>query len=493
MSIKTKKVMASFAAAVTVLALSSAVSAPAMAAGDPPQDAVIKLISPILTPENTSRAVLNQQLADGWVASDWFGTGLLFQVAFAPTSSTIVLTYNVTDKNGKILVGQDVKLRMNKGYSTSTAKVQVDDKVAIGVHKPNSADQAQVTHKTDAFGNVTFVVKNLNNPGEGEPEPESLTAKPNFGPKGLNDLHAQFLPEVAGEKPDHSVITEFHYYDPKTPVVASPVTKPTIRLVSPVLNDANSIHREDQEKIFSVDNPWYAKGIDFRQAYVQTGSAINLVYKVTDDNGKALPNTTVKLRVNKADSSSKAGMTDGKTATDPSKDSSKGNDQAILTGTTDAFGFVLFSLKNTDKKGEPIPATLTTPVPTTNGVFSQIYPEISGQATDIADMVEFHFVGDVAVPAAPPSTAVSVKATSSKATVKGKTVYSMIVAVTNASGKTATISITGNKKVTEKIAVANQAFKYTVTAGKKTVSVVIAGKTYKSTVTVKQKVTPAKP
>ena len=61
----------------------------------------------------------------------------------------------------------------------------------------------------------------------------------------------------------------------------------------------------------------------------------------------------------------------------------------------------------------------------------------------------------------------------------------MIVAVANASGKTATISITGNKKVTEQIAVANQAFKYTVTAGKKTVTVVIAGKTYKSIVNVK--------
>jgi hypothetical protein len=485
MSAKTKRVMAGLTAAVTVLALSSAVSAPAIAAGDPPQDAVIKLISPVLTAENTSEALTNQRMADGWVDVGWFGKGLIYQRAFVPTGSTVVLTYNVTDKNGKILVGQNVKLRMNKGHSNSSAIIQIDDKVTTGVHRPPSADQTQVTHKTDAFGNVSFVMKNLDKPGTGEPEPESMTAKPNISADGLNDLHAQVLPEIAGEKPDHSVITEFHYYDPKTPVVASPVTKPTIRLVSPVLNDTNSIHREDLEKTFSVDNSWYAKGIDFRQAYVQTGSAINLVYKVTDDNGKALPNTTVKLRVNKADSSSKAGMTDGKTATDPSKDSSKGNDQAILTGTTDAFGFVLFSLKNTDKKGEPIPATLTTPVPTTNGVFSQIYPEITGQATDIADMVEFHFIGDEIVPAAPASTAVSVKATSSKATVKGKTVYSMIVAVANASGKTATISITGNKKVTEKIAVANQAFKYTVTAGKKTVTVVIAGKTYKSTVTVK--------
>jgi hypothetical protein len=484
MNIKAKKVLAGFATAVTVLALSSAVSAPAMAAGDPPQDAIIKLISPVLTAENTSEAATNQKMADQWVTNGWFGSGLVYQRAFVPTGSTITLTYHVTDKNGKILVGQDVKLRINKGYSNSSSILQVDDKITTGVHKPESADQQQVTHKTDAYGNVSFVMKNLDKPGTGEPQPDSMTAKPNISADGLNDLHSQVLPEIAGEKPDHSVITEFHYYDPKTPAV-QPATKPTIRLVSPVLNDANSIQRADLEKTFSVDNPWYAKGIGFRQAYVQTGSAINLVYKVTDDNGKALANTVVKLHVNKAYSASKAGMTDGMTTTDSMKDSSQGNDQALLTGTTDGFGYVLFALKNTDKKGEPVPASLTTPTPTSNGLFSQIYPEISGQATDIADMVEFHFTGDAAVAAAPASTAVSVKATSSKATVKGKTVFSMTVAIANASGKSADISITGLKKVTEKISVANQAFKYTVTAGMKTVSVVIAGKTYTSMVTVK--------
>ena len=484
MSIKTKKVLAGFSAAVTVLALSSAVSAPAMAAGDPPKDAVIKLISPILTAENTSEAAANQKMADGWVTNGWFGSGLVFQRAFVPVGSTITLVYHVTDKDGKILVGQDVKLRINKGYSNSSAIVQVDDKVTTGVHKPESADQAQVTHKTDAFGNVTFVMKNLDKPGTGEPEPESMTAKPDISADGLNDLHAQVLPEIAGEQPDHSVITEFHYYNPKTPAVQT-ATQPTIRLVSPILNDANSIKRPDIEKNLSVDNTWYAKGIGYREAYVQSGSAINLVYKVTDDNGKPLPNATVKLRVNKAYSKSNAGMTDGTNATDPKKDNSQGNDQLVLTGTTDGFGYVLFALKNTNNKGEPVPASLTTPIPTANGVYSQIFPEINGEAIDIADMVEFHFVGDAAVPVAPPSTEVSVKATSSKATVKGKTVYSLTVAIANASGKTAAISITGNKKVTEKISVANQAFKYTVTAGKKTVSVVIAGKTYKSTVTVK--------
>ena len=484
MSIKTKKVLAAFASTVTVLALSSAASAPAMAAGDPPQDAVIKLISPILTAENTSEADANQKKADQWVANGWYGSGLVFQRAFVPVGSTITLVYHVTDKDGKILVGQDVKLRINKGSSNSSAIVQVDEKITTGVHKPESADQAQVTHKTDAFGNVTFVMKNLNKPGTGEPEPESMTAKPKISADGLNDLHAQVLPEIAGEKSDHSAITEFHYYNPKTTAV-QPVTKPTIRVVSPILNDANSIKRPDVEKNLSVDNSWYAKGIGYREAYVQTGSAINLVYKVTDDNGKPLPNTAVKLRVNKAYSKSNAGMAGGKKATDPKKDNSQGNDQLVLTGTTDGFGYALFALKNTDKKGEPAPASLTTPVPTANGVYSQIFPEIAGEAIDIADMVEFHFTGDAAVAAAPASTAVSVKATASKATVKGKPVFSMTVVIANASGKSAAISISGLKKVTEKISVANQAFKYTVSAGVKTVSVVIAGKTYTSKVTVK--------
>ena len=484
MNIKAKKVLAGLAATVTVLALSSAVSAPAIAAGDPPKDAVIKLISPVLTDENTSEAAANQKMADGWVANGWFGSGLVYQRAFVPTGSTIVLTYHVTDKDGKIMVGQDVKLRINKGYSNSSSILQVDDKITTGVHKPESADQAQVTHKTDAFGNVTFIVKNLDKPGTGEPEPESMTDKPNISADGLNDLHAQFLPEIAGEIPDHSVITEFHYYEPKSPAV-QPVTKPTIRLVSPVLTDVNSIKRADIEKTLSVDNSWYAKGIGYREAYVQTGSAINLVYKVTDDNGKPLANATVKLRVNKAYSKSNAGMTDGTTATDPKKDNSQGNDQLVLTGTTDGFGHVLFALKNTDKKGEPVPASLTTPIPTANGVYSQIYPEIVGEAIDIADMVEFHIVGEEAAVVVPPAIVTTVKATASKATVKGKTVRSITVAIANASGKSAAISITGLKKVTEKISVANQAFKYTVTAGTKTVSVVIAGKTYTSKVIVK--------
>ena len=473
-----RKITAVVGSIAAMLSLSFLAVMPAVAA--PPQDARITLISPYLDATNTSEAVMNQKMADGWVSNGWFGEGLVYQRAFAPVGSTINMTYHVTDKDGKPLVGQDVKLRINKGYSTSTSILQVDNAVTKGVDKP-PLDQAFVIHKTDAYGNVTFAVKNLDQPPLGEPQPESWTAKPNVSEDGLNDLHSQMLPEIAGEKPDHSAITEFHYYIPSNPMAVA-ATRPTIRLVSPVLTDTNSIHRTDLEKLFSEDNTWYAKGITFRQAYVPTGSTINLVYKVTGDDGvSALANTKVKLHVNKAYSKSNAKLTDGTTSTDSTKDSSQGNDQALLEGTTDAFGYVVFSLKNTDTKGEAAATTVAKDVnndPTKGALFSQLWPEVAGGA-DIADMTEFHFFG--AVESAAPAKKITVSASAKKS--GGK--YVLTVAIANASGKSATVSITGLKAKTEKVTVANQAFAYTVTAGVKTVTVKIDGKTYTSKVTVK--------
>jgi len=90
-----------------ILAMALAISPVALynatAATGGPKDAVITLQSPVLDATNTWDAKVNQQMADGWVAKGWFGTGLVFQVSFAPVGSTINLTYNVKDKNGKPL------------------------------------------------------------------------------------------------------------------------------------------------------------------------------------------------------------------------------------------------------------------------------------------------------------------------------------------------------------------------------------------------------
>ena len=185
----------------------------AQAATGGPRDAVITLQAPYLDAKNTWDAVPNQQMADGWVAKGWFGTGLVFQVSFAPVGSTINLTYNVKDKSGKPLAFTPVNLRINKGYSEAASIVEVDGVRTKGIDRP-PFDQANVLHRTDAFGNVTFAMKNLDLESSGEPEPESFTSKPIFSDDKLDRLHSQVLPEVNSEPADHSVITEFHYSNP---------------------------------------------------------------------------------------------------------------------------------------------------------------------------------------------------------------------------------------------------------------------------------------
>ncbi len=357
--------LVALAAGSLALAASTTLASAALAAATPPQDAHVTLLTPYLDATNTSEAAMNQKMADGWVANGWFGDGVKYQRTFVPTGSTTNLTYHVTDKNGAPLVNQRVKLRVNKGYSTSTSILAVDNIRTKGVDKP-PADQGTVFHNTDAFGNVTFSVKDLDQLPMGEPQPDTWTSKPNISEDGLNDLHSQMLLEVAGEKPDHSVFTEFHYYVPKTPYVPA-ATHPTIKLVTPVLDATNSV----------------AVGTNGKLAYAQAGSSVVVAFKVTDDNGAAYPDAAVKLHVG----------------------------SATLTTTSDALGYAVFTYKDTHAKGEAKPASMTSPAPTAGAVFAKMVPEITG-ATDIADTLEIHFYGNAAV-AAPTATTISC--------VKGKT------------------------------------------------------------------------
>jgi hypothetical protein len=357
--------LVALAAGALALAASTTLASAALAAATPPTDAHAALLTPFLDASNTSEAAINQKMADGWVANGWFGDGLLYQRTFVPVGSTSNFTYHITDKNGAPLVNQRVKLRINKGYSTSTSILAVDNVKTKGVDKP-PADQATVFHNTDAFGNVTFSVKDLDQPPMGEPQPESWTSKPTISEDGLNDLHSQMLLEIAGEKPDHSVITEFHYYIPKTPYVPA-ATHPTIKLVTPVLDATNSS----------------AVGTNGKLAYAPAGSSVVVVFKVTDDNNAAYPDAAVKLHIG----------------------------SATLTATSDAMGYVAFTYKDTHAKGEAKPSSMTAPAPTTGAVFAKMVPEITG-ATDVADTLEIHFYGNAAV-AAPSATTISC--------VKGKT------------------------------------------------------------------------
>ena len=397
----------------------------AQAATGGPRDSFITLQSPLLDANNTWDAVPNQQMADGWVAKGWFGSGLVFQVSFAPVGSTINLTYNVKDKNGKPLAFTPVNLRINKGYSEAASIVEVDGVRTKGIDRP-PFDQANVIHRTDAFGNVTFAMKNLDLESLAEQEPESYTSKPIFSDDKLDRLHSQVLPEVNSEPADHSVITEFHYYKPKTPIVV-PATKPKITLVTPKLDETNSVTNS-------------AKSL--KQAYAPLGGDLIVVYKVTGDDGRAVPNKAVSLKVN--------------------------GGKSTLQATTDAFGYAAFTVKNADTKPNAAPKSATAAIPANSTAFATLTPEIEGTTPEVAEGVEFHYYRGV-------------NTSFAKA---GKS-FILSVAISGAAGRTAEISVTGAKKVKTKLNAAVQVVPVKVTAGTKTVTVKIDGKSYTSKVKVK--------
>lgn len=449
--------------------------APATAATN---EVTIKLVSPVLNADNTSEPAENQKLADQWVANGWFGKGLVYQRGWLPTGSSFSLKYQVTNADGTPAANTAVILRMGKGYSASNAIVTCGDQTTNGIDRP-PLDQARLTKTTDADGYVQFDCKNTDNPNTGEKKPAKWSDPADNDP--LSGLFVQFLPQVNGEQPDHSVITEFHFYTESTTVVVPPVVQksPQIRLVSPTLGATNSIKRVDLEGQFSVANSWYAKGMTVRQAYLPAGSTTTLTYEVLGDDDKPLAGAKVKLHVNKAYSKSNAKVTDGTTPTDPNVPQDA--DGAIWVGTTGADGRVSFTLKSLDATGIAKPASMVTPVPTENSLFTQIYPELSGQAVDRADMVEFHFYTDTP-PVVEPIT-LATKVTKKK--VKGKYVYTLALTINKASGKRADITIGSAKTITKAIAEDAATYKFTVKKGTVKVKVSVDGKDYLKSVSVK--------
>lgn len=421
---KSRSIIGAFVAITVAISPLAIYSAHAATGG--PRDSFITLQSPILDATNTSDAVENQKMADGWVAKGWFGSGLVFQVAFAPVGSTINLTYNVKDKSGKPLAFTPVNLRINKGYSEAASIVEVDGVKTKGVDRP-PFDQANVTRRTDAFGNITFALKNLDLESLGETQPDSFTSKPIFSDDKLDRLHSQMLPEVNSEPADHSVISEFHYYIPKSPVTVL-ATKPSITLVSPRLDATNSVTNA-------------AKGL--KQAYAPAGGDLVVVYKVTGDDGKsAVTNKLVTLKINGGKSS--------------------------LQATTDAFGFAAFTVKNADTKPNSAPASATSAMPGSSTAFATLTPEIAGTTPSLAEGVEFHYFRGISATAA-----------------KSGKDFIVSVVVNGAAGKSAAVSVTGAKKATVKITTARQVVPVKVTAGSKVVTVVIDGKSYTTKLTAK--------
>lgn len=173
---------------------------------------------------------------------------------------------------------------------------------------------------------------------------------------------------------------------------AHAASETNIRVITPVITDSNSANHQGDMSGW-IGNGWYAAGSTFHKMFAPVGANINLTYQATDANGNPLQGETVTLHVNKGWSGSNAAMSSGSTNFGPS---AGGADGGTITAVTDTYGQASFSLKNNDGSStENNPANLTDEPAGTTLLYSQIYPEIDGQATDSADMIEFHFVNQM--------------------------------------------------------------------------------------------------
>ena len=446
-------------------------------ANDHPLD-TIRLVSPVLTDENSvHRTDFEEEFT---ILCDWFGVGTRFNQVYVPLGMTTNLTYLVTNSKGAPLPFTQLKLRANKGYSSSNAHIYVNG-TSVRPNTGGVSDGGIIKASTDSNGYVNFVVKSPTDceeyGGKLPPKPVNLNSDTTHDSteKASEDCYSQIIPQVISETVIHTEKTdtvdfvELHYFDPAT--LDNTVTEAQLTMAVPSLDEENSIVGESAI-----------------QAYATIGSKQTVVVQATKPDGSWARNVPVTVRVNLANSGSNAKVSAGlysdayrgfnspaykvnslaTTAADLTKTT---QDQLVLTGTTDAFGSVVFALNNSDTVGENAPASAISPVPTdASAKYSRI--TASSEGISSSDPVfELHYFKPA------PVLPTSITATASGRTIK--------VTIKNAVGKTSTITITGRSKVTVKPTVANKVLSYTVKKGKVTVKVVSNGKTLNKVFTIK--------
>lgn len=474
MSLKTNKLIAFASTALLSIVGVGAISTPANAAACPyPVENQasndkpkynIRLISPVLTDDNSIRRYdFESQFT---MDCDWFGVGMRFNQVYVPFGLRTNLVFQATSPTGTPVANAKVTLRANKGYSNSNAAVKVNG-IKARPAPSNASDGANVIGTTDSNGVVNFVIQS---PDDCEAYGGLLPDAPaNPGADTPNDRNAdpttdcfsQFLPSITGEKTDSADFVELHYFNPAgldfTATDASiSLLAPTLRAVTSSAGKANAIDKAGM-----------------LQAYAPIKSKQVIAFQALKADGSYAMNQPVTVRINTANSKSKAKIsagifsTTGYVAARAANPAKTVEDQLVLTGTTDAFGVIAFSLNNTDTYSIAPPKTLTT-APAYGTRFSRVSAEITGKV-NTGFPVEFHYYKPI-----PP--------TSIAATAAGRKIT---VTLSYAKSKRSTISITGLKSVAVTPTVDKKAYSYTVKKGKITVKVTSNGKTLTKVFTVK--------
>jgi hypothetical protein len=397
---------------------------------------------------------------------DWFGVGMRFNQVYVPFGLRTNLTYQVTSPTNVPVANQRVTLRANKGYSNSNANVKVNG-IKARPAPSNASDGANIIGTTDVNGVVNFVVQSPDDcEAYGGILPDAPANITQDTPNDRNadpttDCYSQFLPSITGEKTDSADFLELHYFNPAG--LDFEVSDATLTLLAPTLRTEEG----PSGKANAIDNA------GMLTTYAPIGSKQVIAFQALKSDGSYARNQPVTIRINLANSGAKAKTAAGIfTATGfvaplPADASKLTEDQLILTGSTDAFGVVTFSLNNTDTYSIAPPKTPTT-APAFGTRYSRISAEITGR-TPASNPVEFHYFKPI------PPTSIAVTAQGRKIT----------VTLSNAVKKRSTINITGLRGVAVTPTVSKKAYTYTVKKGKITVKVVSNGKTLTKVFTVK--------
>jgi hypothetical protein len=474
MSVKTNKFIAFASTALLSIVGVGAISTPANAAACPyPVENQasndkpkynLRLISPSLTDDNSIRRYdFESQFT---MDCDWFGVGMRFNQVYVPFGLNTNLVFQATTPTGAPAANTKVKLRANKGYSNSNAAVKVNG-VKARPAPSNASDGGTIFGTTDANGVVNFVVQSPADCEEyGGLLPDAPASPGADTPNDTNadpttDCFSQFLPEITGEKTDSADFVELHYYNPAG--MDFTATDASISLLAPTLRAVDG----PSGKANALDN----NGV--LQAYAPTGSKTVVAFQALKANGSYAVNQPVTVRVNLANSGATAKVSAGIfSATGfvvplPANAAKTAEDQLVLTGTTDAFGAVVFSLNNSDTTASAPPKTSTTAIPV-GSKFASVYAGITGKE-NTGNAVEFHYYKPI------PPTTISAAAVGRK----------ISVTLNYAKGKRSVVTITGLKPVAVTPTVDKKVYTYVVKKGKITVKVSSNGKTLTKVFTVK--------
>jgi len=463
MSLKTKKFLSIALTALLSMSAVGVISSPAnaaackypvdnQAANDKPVNN-LRLISPSLNDDNSIRRYDFE--SEFTIDCDWFGVGMRFNQVYVPFGLRTNLVFQATSSKGVPLANTRVTLRANKSHSNSNAPVKINGIKARPATE--NADGATIFGTTDANGLVNFVVASPDDCdayGGILPEaPSNLSADtPNdTNNDPTSDCYSQFLPSITGEKTDSADFVELHYYD--SSALDFTATDATISLLAPTLRAVET----EAGKANALEN----EGI--LQAYAPINSKQVVAFQALKANGSYAMNQPVTVRVNLANSGAKAKVSAGIFSASgfvsplPANPAKITEDQLILTGTTDAFGVVAFTLNSSDTIAPAPPTSSTSAIPV-GSKFTRISAEITGKV-NTGSPVEFHYYTPTSIVAA----AVGRKVT---------------VTLNFAKGKRSVVMITGLKSVAVTPTLDKKIYTFIVKKGK------VTGKTTKITVKV---------